>query len=272
MYTELAQCDDVTLLLRARGADRVAFGELVRRHQGSALRVAAVIAGSTSEAEDIVQDSFVDVHRNLGSYRGSGTVRSWMLRIVANHAKNHVRSRVRRLRRDDRHARLHLRTTEGADQAAERQLEHEALATALGRLPERDREVLACRFVAGLTEAETAEVLGAALGTVKSRTSRALARLHEQLASHRADGGSKMIGTPEMDDLSSRLIAFGDALAFDDARWSIRCCDASRQRGRGPSIDAGWPWRRSSSRLRWPVSRSIPTAGTPWRVGWVSRA
>ena len=184
MYTELAQCDDVTLLLRARGADRVAFGELVRRHQGSALRVAAVIAGSTSEAEDIVQDSFVDVHRNLGSYRGSGTVRSWMLRIVANHAKNHVRSRVRRLRRDDRHARLHLRTTEGADQAAERQLEHEALATALGRLPERDREVLACRFVAGLTEAETAEVLGAALGTVKSRTSRALARLHEQLAPH----------------------------------------------------------------------------------------
>ena len=69
MYTELAECDDVTLLLRARGADRVAFGELVRRHQRAALRVAAVITGSTSEAEDIVQDSFVDVHRNLGSYR-----------------------------------------------------------------------------------------------------------------------------------------------------------------------------------------------------------
>jgi RNA polymerase sigma factor (sigma-70 family) len=184
MYTELAECDDVSLLVRARSADRIAFAELVRRHQRSALRVAAVIAGSTSEAEDIVQDSFVDAHRNLGSYRGSGTVRSWLLRIVANHAKNHVRGRARRLRRDDRHARLQLRTTEGADQAVERHLEHEALAVALGRLPEPDREVLGCRFVAGLTEAETAEVLGTALGTVKSRTARALARLHEQLASH----------------------------------------------------------------------------------------
>ena len=95
-------------------------------------------------------------------------MRSWMLHIVARDDKNQVRSRPRRLRRDDRHARLDLRTTEGADQTAERLLEHEALAVALGRLPERDREVLGCRFVAGLTEAETAEVLGAALGTVKS--------------------------------------------------------------------------------------------------------
>jgi len=48
-------------------------------------------------------------------------------------------------------------------------------------LPEPDREVLGCRFVAGLSEAETAEVLGTALGTVKSRTSRALARLQQEL-------------------------------------------------------------------------------------------
>jgi RNA polymerase sigma-70 factor (ECF subfamily) len=105
-----------------------------------------------------------------------------MLRIVANHAKNHVRSRVRRLRRDDHHARLHLRTTEGADHATELRLEHEALAAALQRLSAHDREVLACRFVAGLNEAETAEILGTPLGTVKSRTSRALERLQLQLA------------------------------------------------------------------------------------------
>ena len=132
-----------------------------------------------------MQDSMVDVHRHLGAYRGTGSVRAWMLRIVANHAKNHVRSRVRRLRRDDHHARLHVRTAEGADHATEVVLEHEALAAALRRMSEHDREVLACRFVAGLSEAETAEILGTPLGTVKSRDiasvgTAATASLHRQ--------------------------------------------------------------------------------------------
>ena len=180
---ELADCDDLTLLARARDDDREAFTHLVRRHQAAALRVAAVICGSTSDAEDVVQDAMVDVHRNMSSYRGTGSVRSWMLRIVANRAKNHVRGRVRRLRRDDHHARTHLRFAESADQAADLRLEHEALADALRRLAGHDREVLACRFVAGLTEAETAEVLGTPVGTVKSRTSRALQRLQQELVS-----------------------------------------------------------------------------------------
>ena len=143
-----------------------------------------------------MQDSMVDVHRHLGAYRGTGSVRAWMLRIVANHAKNHVRGRVRRIRRDDHHARLHLRTTEGADQATDVRLEHEALAAALRRLPDHDREVLACRFVTGLSETETAEVLGTPLGTVKSRTSRALERLQRQLETTLTVSGEKTDDRP----------------------------------------------------------------------------
>lgn len=180
---ELADCDDLTLLTRAREDDHAAFAQLVRRHQNAALRVAAVICGSTTEAEDVVQDSMVDMHRHLGSYRGTGSVRSWMLRIVANRAKNHVRGRLRRLRRDDHHARLNVRTADGADTTTEARLEHEQLVVALRRLSPQDREVLGCRFVAGLSEAETADVLGIPVGTVKSRTSRALARLQRELES-----------------------------------------------------------------------------------------
>jgi len=177
---ELTECDDAVLLSRSRSGDVGAFGELVRRHQSSALRLAAVIGGSTEEAKDIVQDAFVSVHANLASYRGSGSVRSWMLRVVANHAKNHVRGQARRRHRDDLHARLNTRPLEGTDAIAERQLEREALIEALGRLSHDDREVLGSRFMAGLSEAETAEVLGVALGTVKSRTSRALGRLQHE--------------------------------------------------------------------------------------------
>ena len=178
---DLAECDDVALLVRARKDDRLAFGELIRRHQHSALRVAAVISGSTEEAKDIVQDAFVNIHRKLDSYRGTGSVRSWMLRVVANHAKNHVRSRVRRIRREDRHAGLLLRVDDDTEQAAVRHIENFAVAEALSRLQPHDREILGCRFVAELSEAETAEVLDVAIGTVKSRTSRALAKLQSEL-------------------------------------------------------------------------------------------
>lgn len=178
---DLTGCDDVSLLARAQKDDRLAFGELVRRHQHSALRVAAVISGSTEEAKDIVQDAFVNVRRKLGTYRGTGSVRSWLLRVVANHAKNHVRSRIRRIRRDDRHVGLLVRVEDGTEQQAIQRLENLAVAEALGRLQLHDREVLGCRFVAELSEAETADVLDIAIGTVKSRTSRALAKLKSEL-------------------------------------------------------------------------------------------
>lgn len=173
--------DDDRLTARARAGDRAAFGELVRRHQTAALRVAAVISGSTEEAKDIVQDAMVKAHRRLAAHRGDGTVRSWMLRIVANEAKNHVRGRSRRLRRDEGHAGRELRVTDAADTDALASLERRDLADALARLRPDDRAVLGCRFVADLSERETSEVLGLALGTVKSRTSRALDRLRHEL-------------------------------------------------------------------------------------------
>jgi len=189
---DLSECEDADLFARSRSGDVAAFGELVRRNQRSALRVAAVISGSTEEAKDIVQDAFVKVHAHLDSYRGTGSVRSWMLRVVANEAKNHVRGRVRRIRRDDRHSMLSTRSIDdvgdGVGDLVERRLEHEALAQALGGLSSRDREVLGCRFVAGLSESETADVLGVAPGTVKSRTSRALGRLRDALDAAGAAG------------------------------------------------------------------------------------
>lgn len=178
---DLTVLDDDELVARVRSGDRVAFGALVERHQKAALRVAAVISGSTEEANDIVQDAMVKAYRGLDGYRGSSPVRSWMLRVVANEAKNHVRGRVRRLRRDDRSTARELQVVTGTDDLVFERLEHEQLARALGRLGPNDRAVLGCRFVADLSEAETAGVLGVARGTVKSRTARALGRLRAEL-------------------------------------------------------------------------------------------
>lgn len=166
---------------RARAGDVVAFGELVRRHERAALRVAAVVSGSTVDVSDISQEGFVKAYQSTASYRGPGSVRSWLLRIVANEAKNEVRGRVRRLSRDDRHAGLQLRAADGVEVSVVERAEHEELVSALATLSDEDRAVLGCRFVAELSEAEAAIVLGIARGTVKSRTSRALGRLRSQL-------------------------------------------------------------------------------------------
>jgi RNA polymerase sigma-70 factor (ECF subfamily) len=171
------QSDDA-LVGRARAGDHAAYGELVRRHQDAALRLAAGVCGSPEEARDIVQDAFVKGYRSLGRFRGDAPVRSWLLRIVANEAKNEIRGRGRRRLREARHERLRVVDVAG-DPVGDRvaaETEAAELLDLLARLDLRDREVLACRFVAGLNEAETAAALDVPIGTVKSRTARALER------------------------------------------------------------------------------------------------
>ena len=104
-----------------------------------------------------------------------------MLRCVANEAKNHLRSRARRRAREQRHGQLELRAEATPEDEHDEEFRRRQLAEAFANLSSTDREVLGCRFVAELSESETAEVLGTPLGTVKSRTSRALERLRSAL-------------------------------------------------------------------------------------------
>jgi RNA polymerase sigma factor (sigma-70 family) len=114
----------------------------------------------------------------LRRFRQGAEFRPWLLAIVANEARNRVRSRRRRDGLAERAAR-ELAWQPPASEAAEPG--DGALRAALAVLPERDRSVLACRFVLDLGEQETAAVLGIARGTVKSRTARALDRLRAAL-------------------------------------------------------------------------------------------
>lgn len=147
-------------------------------HQGAATRLAAVIAGP-GDAEDIAQEAFVKAYRALHRFRDGASFRPWLLQIVANEARNNRRASGRR-------ARLALRTTFGSPPPSPEDVavaadKRQTLLTALDDLPERDRLVLSCRYLIGLSEAETAAALDCAPGTVKSRTARALARLRIRL-------------------------------------------------------------------------------------------
>jgi RNA polymerase sigma-70 factor (ECF subfamily) len=164
--------------MRARRGDARAYESLVQEHQAIAFRTAYLITGSAADAEEAAQEGFVRAWLALKRFRQGAEFRPWLLAIVANEARNRVRSRRRREGLADRAAHELSWQAPPAEHATPGD---GRLRDALASLPERDRSVLACRFVLDLGEQETAEVLGVARGTVKSRTARALDRLRSEL-------------------------------------------------------------------------------------------
>ncbi len=179
------------LLARACGGDLDAYEQLVRLHQQIAFRTALVLARNAADAEEAAQDAFVKAWRALRRFDRSRPFRPWLLAIVANEARNRRRAAGRREALVLRAAAASPdRSADGAGAgAASPELallvaeRHGALVAALERLDERDRQVIACRYLLELTEAETAAALGCRAGTVKSRLSRALERLRAQAGS-----------------------------------------------------------------------------------------
>lgn len=175
--------EDAELVELAKGGDVRAYGELVDRYREISFRTAYLIARNGADAEDATQDAFVKAYYALDRFRSAEPFRPWILRIVSNEARNRRRSAGRR-------ERLALRVVErrgpgdaapSPDAAAIAQETRRTLVAALEMLPERDREVIACRYLLELSEAETATTLGIRPGTVKSRLSRGLARLRREL-------------------------------------------------------------------------------------------
>ena len=174
--------EDAELVELARDGDVPAYEELVTRYQGIAYRVAWLVARQAGEAEDAVQEAFVKAYYALPRFRSDAPFRPWLLRIVANEARNRVRSSRRRDGLVLRAAAVDLGGAAPSPETAALEREDaEALTRAMERLRESDRMVIAYRYLFELSEAEMADALGVRPGTVKSRLSRALGRLRAEL-------------------------------------------------------------------------------------------
>ena len=180
--------DDIEdqLVRRARQGDAEAYGELVRRHQPAALRVATVVLGTTEGADDVVQQAMERAWRAMPRFDERRPFRPWLLRIVANAARNDRRAR-------GRFARLAVRAAShspdgngaavavGPEEATVADGERRRVVEALNRLRAEDRIVIALRHFEQLSEREMVDVLDVPRGTVKSRLSRAMTRLRAEL-------------------------------------------------------------------------------------------
>ena len=175
--------DDRDLFARAQRGDTAAYEEIVKRYQQVAFRTAYVITRSAGDAEDAAQEGFIKAHRALGTFRTGAEPRPWLLQIVANEARNRVRSAGRRHQ-------LELRLAEGyrpggaapsPEAAAVASEDTARLLGLVNALSDEDRLVITSRYLLELSGEETAAALGIPEGTVKSRLSRALSRLRARV-------------------------------------------------------------------------------------------
>jgi RNA polymerase sigma factor (sigma-70 family) len=172
-------------VVRARDGDLDAFEVLVARYTALAHRT-AVLLGAGADAPDIVQEAFVKAFRGLRRFRTDAPFRPWLLRIVANETLNAHRSARRRVGAELRlaagaAAENLAQAVETPETAALRAERRGLLLDAVRALPVNQRLVVTCRYFLDLSEEETATVLGWPRGSVKSRLSRALGRLREEL-------------------------------------------------------------------------------------------
>ena len=172
--------DDVALVVRTLAGDRAAFGTLVERYEEPVRRVARAVLHDVHDADDAAQDTFLTALLKLDHYDQRRPFRPWLLRMATNLA---IDRRRRRTRRRMAHLEPDAATElPGPDVSAERAVLQERLREALQELPERYRIAIVLFDVEGFSHAEIADVLGVAVGTVRSAVFDARRHLRELLA------------------------------------------------------------------------------------------
>ncbi len=170
-----------------------ALDELVRRYVSDLYRFVARFVGNQQAGEDIVQDTFLQVHQSAGSFDPTRRFKPWLYTIAANKARDHLRARVRRPEQTLESAKdpegVAWRDTLPAESvdASEALSEEERAArvrSLIERLPEHLREILLLGYYQQLPYADIAEVLSIPLGTVKSRLHAAVQQFSRLWAAH----------------------------------------------------------------------------------------
>ena len=182
--------DEAELVQRCVAGDEAACAELVAQHQRMVYQLAYHLLGNRDEALDLSQEVFLRVFRTVGAFRSESSLRTWLFRIVVNQARNRQRWWRRRRQGDqvslDQHEVDFGELPQPGDEAApDRVLARKQTASrlwqALDRLPFDQRTAIVLREFDGLSYEEIAYSLDIAVGTVKSRLTRARQALRTDL-------------------------------------------------------------------------------------------
>ena len=193
--------DDPEIVARVLAGARTEFERLVRRHNQRMFRAARAITRSDHEAEDVLQQAWLDIYRNLAQFRGEAQFSTWATRITVNAAIAHARKRPQIAEVVDAPG------GESPEVAVEAAQLGKLLEATLAQLPQGHREVMVLRDVLELDTAETAACLGVSPEAVRVRLHRARAQVAAMLAERMID----------------------KVYAFDGARCDRITCNVMRQ-------------------------------------------
>ena len=187
---------DQKLVQRAQRGDLRAFDLLVLKYQGRISALVSRYISDPGEVEDVTQEAFIKAYRALERFRGDSAFYTWLYRIAANAAKNHLVAKGRRPRSD-----ASIEDAEAFDEFGSSSDSGSPEAIAMGdelvgvvdaamrALPEELRAALTLRELEGLSYDDIAEVLGCPVGTVRSRIFRAREAIDERVR-EQIGGGS----------------------------------------------------------------------------------
>ncbi len=177
--------DEQELIRRSQQGDGEAFGQIIERYKSKVFNLAYGMIGDRSEADDLAQEVFIKAYYALPKFQFRSEFGTWLYRIAVNHVRDYLRKNKHRL--DELSIDKLGETIPGASDASfeERQLadrRRRLVQTALGRLPEKYRTILALRDMQGMPYEEISRLLAISPGTVDSRLHRARKKLRERLA------------------------------------------------------------------------------------------
>ncbi|MGQ9555039.1 MAG: RNA polymerase sigma factor [Anaerolineae bacterium] len=181
---------DQDLVQQAQAGDLPAFNVLVLRYQTLAYNIAYRLIGNGDAAADATQEAFILAYRKIGQFRG-GSFRAWLARIATNCAFDSLRSKKRsrtssidEIAEDEERSPTLISGAQSPEQHALAAELSQAISRAVQVLPPDQRAIVVLIDLNGLDYHEAAVALGISLGTVKSRLSRARAKVREQLLAH----------------------------------------------------------------------------------------
>jgi RNA polymerase sigma-70 factor (ECF subfamily) len=180
---------DAELVKRVQAGDKAAFDILVQKYQHKVVNLISRFVSDQAECYDIAQDSFIKAYRAIGNFRGDSQFYTWLYRIAANTAKNHLASRARKSPNytvdveDAEHfeGESGLKEYTNPENLLLSQEIEKTVFQAIDDLPDDLKSAITLRELEGLSYEEIAEVMDCPIGTVRSRIFRARDAIDKEL-------------------------------------------------------------------------------------------
>lgn len=179
---ETSPVSDYALTRRASEGDMQAFEEIYRRHNRRVYSICLRMTKNVDEAEDLAQETFIQLFRKVGSFRGDSTFTTWLHRMTVNQVLMHFRKRKVRDERTTEDGETPEQVVLGTEDPARMPvIDQIALGKAIAELPPGYRTVFTLHDVEGYEHAEIARMLGCSIGTSKSQLHKARMKLRSLL-------------------------------------------------------------------------------------------